>query len=81
MRGKDVGQSEADESTTSYITKKNLAEYMKKDSYKGYTKEPTDFYSVFDKLFKKLDEEEEMEESVGKYHNAGPTFGKADATK
>lgn len=81
LRGRDVGQSEASEETTSYITKMKLAKYMEKGAFQGYTKQPNDFYSVFDKLFKQLDEEEEMEEEVGKKHNPAPAFGDAFAEK
>ena len=81
MRGKDVGESKGSEETTSYITKSKLAKFMERTAFKGYTNPPDDFYSVFDRLFAKLDEEEEMEEDVSKNHVKAPMFGDAFASK
>jgi DnaJ family protein A protein 5 len=66
LRGKDVGE-EMDESDVSYLTKRNLQEYMEKGAFKGYakTKNGDDFFSVFSGLFQRLDKEEEMEEGAG----------------
>ena len=54
---------------------------MEKGAFSGYTKQPTDFYTVFDKLFKKLDQEEEMEIEIGGKHVIAPQFGDAQSTK
>jgi DnaJ family protein A protein 5 len=54
---------------------------MEKGIFKGYKKSDEDFYTVFSTLFAKLDEEEEMEEQVGKYHKQAPPFGDADSSK
>lgn len=50
---------------------------MEKGAFAGYTKKPTDFYTVFRNLFQKLDQEEEMEEQVGVDHKVPPSFGDA----
>lgn len=54
---------------------------MEKGSFKGFKKSEDDFYTVFNTLFAKLDEEEEMEEQVGKYHHKAPAFGHADSSR
>ena len=54
---------------------------MEKGAFSGYTVEPTDFYTVFTRLFKSLDEEEELEEQVGSEHQYRPFFGDASSSK
>lgn len=81
LKGKEVGQSEASEDTASYITKSKLAKFMEKGAFSGYTKQPTDFYTVFHNLFAKMDQEEEMEEEVGVVHKQAPQFGDAQSSK
>jgi hypothetical protein len=69
--------NEADES---YITKSKLAHYFKSTSYSFKTTAPNNFFVVFDDLFAKLDQEEEMEEEVGQSHFTAPRFGDNDST-
>jgi len=81
LKGKDVGDSQANESDTSYITKGKLAKYFATSAFQGYSKPPSDFYTVFNKLFKTLDYEEEQEEEVGTKHKEAPMFGDSMASK
>ena len=76
MRGKDVGE-EAKEEDASYLTKKDLQEYLEKKKFKGFKKTPEndDFFSVFSALFKKIDKEEEMEEDTKTVHREAAEFG------
>lgn len=71
------------EADCSYITKKKLDKFFENNCFAGFVKTDhgSDFYSVYGKLFAKLDEEEEMEEEVGEHHDNAAAFGDENATK
>ena len=82
LRGKDAGDDGC-EDDASYITKKDLEPFFKNKSFVGFAphKDNKDFYTVFGKLFKQLDDEEELEEEVGVKHENAEPFGECDASK
>lgn len=74
LKGKDAStMNEADET---YLTKSKMKPYFNSSCHKGFEpNEPDNFFNVYDKLFKQLDKEEELEEEVGKKHYEPPMFG------
>lgn len=82
MRGKDIGEG-ATEDDCSYITKSKLEKFMKSNVFAGFSKSEhgSDFYSVYEELFKTLDDEEELEEEIGTTHFTAAAFGDENATK
>ena len=71
--------NEADEN---YITKSKLKPFFSPSCYPGgfNANKKDNFYEVYDRLFKQLDKEEELEEQVGVKHNAYKPFGDDFAT-
>jgi hypothetical protein len=65
------------------LTKKDLEKYLSEKCFKGFkvSSKKDDFFSVFSALFKKLDQEEEMEEDVKTTHHSAAAFGDIDSTK
>lgn len=61
------------EDDVSYMTKSDLQKY--------FNVSKADYYATYDKLFKTLDKEEEMEELVGKKHVDAPAFGDKSSSK
>ena len=50
--------------------------YFNNNCFKGFDpEESSNFYRVYDKLFKQLDKEEELEEDVNVKHKDAPEFG------
>ena len=82
LRGKDIGEG-ATEDDCSYLTKSKLAKFFESNIYAGFmkTEHETDFYSVYGKLFERLDREEEDEEEVGTVHHKAAEFGDEDSSK
>ena len=63
-----------------YITTSKLMQYFSNSCYSGFdSKKDDNFYRVYANLFRTLDKEEEMEESVGDEHDFLPDFGDADS--
>lgn len=55
--------------------------YFNPSCFSGFKNENIKgFYRVYGDLFKKLDEEEEQEEEVGKDHVHAPSFGDSDSS-
>ena len=82
LRGKDVGEGMS-EDDCSYITKSKLDRYFKSNVFAGFMKceHGIDFFSVFGKLFAKLDKEEEEEEDVSVQHQESLPFGDENSSK
>lgn len=74
LRGKDPEHmNEGDED---YLTKSKLKPYMTSQCHKGFkAEEPDNFFNVYDRLFRQLDREDELEEQVGTKHKDAPPFG------
>lgn len=74
LKGKDPdNMQEADED---YITKSKLKPFFKDSCHEGFDPEKeNNFFNVYDQLFRRLDNEEEMEEEVGTKHFYSPLFG------
>lgn len=65
------------EDDCSYMTKRDLQAYMDKKMYKN----DNEFFSVFSKLFTKIDKEEEMEEDTKTVHRDAAPFGDINSTR
>ena len=74
LKGKDPAtMNETDEN---YMTKGKMKPYFTNGCFKGFSPEEKDnFYRVYDRLFKQLDKEEELEEEVNVKHKDAPEFG------
>lgn len=65
----------------SYITKTKLKPFMQSSCHRGFDNNLDDnFFKVYDKLFRQLDREEELEEQVGSKHQSYPRFGDYNAS-
>ena len=60
-----------------------LDRFFERNVFAGFAKmeHGSDFYSVYGKLFEKLDKEEEDEEEVGVQHEDAVAFGDENSTK
>ena len=55
------------ENDENYMTKGKMKPYFTNQCFKGFSpEEPNNFYRVYDRLFKQLDKEEELEEGLSK---------------
>ena len=65
------------------MTKGKLDRFFQSNVFAGFTKTDhgADFYSVYGKLFAKLDKEEEDEEEMGVHHDDAVIFGDENSTK
>jgi DnaJ family protein A protein 5 len=69
------------EQDESYITKTKLKPFMQNSCHRGFDHKLEDnFFKVYDKLFRQLDREEELEEQVGTKHQSYPVFGDYNAS-
>ena len=74
LRGKDT--EDLKEEDFDYLTKSKLMQYFTNNCHSGFSSKQADnFYSVYLKLFRTLDKEEEMEEEMGEEHYSMPDFG------
>lgn len=74
LKGKD--QNNMAEEDEDYITKAKLKPFFKDSCHGGFdTSKDNNFWKVYGQLFRQLDTEEELEETVNSKHFIPPTFG------